>query len=217
VHAVKGPDDERILWLAPIEQFAEPVPIHELKKSMKRLKSVRAFNGTMPVGTLYEVNNEEQRILEDVCGLPHPSDTDEPALKAGDYLSAHGAGFGDPKNNRRVERAAIAAVKKWYLQKGWSVQSKEADRCGYDLECAFGDKRECAEVKGVSSSLPSFLITRGELDASERNPCFVIFVVTQALEKHPRIQRMTGRELKARYDFSPLQFMATLKRPSTSK
>lgn len=75
-----------------------------------------------------------------------------------------GGGFGDPESNREVERAAIARATAALEAEGWSVESVERDRIGFDLLCTRPDgEARHVEVKGVRGSARSFIITEGEL------------------------------------------------------
>lgn len=66
-----------------------------------------------------------------------------------------GGGFGSVETNRRVEKAAIEFVRRYYEQDGWSVLSVEAEKVGYDLRCERGEEQVHVEVKGTCSSSKS--------------------------------------------------------------
>jgi hypothetical protein len=49
----------------------------------------------------------------------------------------------------------ITSVYHWeYKQNGWSVESVEQDKCGYDLLCANSSIEEHVEVKGIRGPDP---------------------------------------------------------------
>ena len=113
----------------------------------------------------------------------------EPPVHAGDpretsstiAFGAWGAGFGDPATNREVELAAEAAVQHHYETAGWTITRVAHLKCGWDLTAARDDEERHLEVKGVSSSMPSVLLTRNELRTAKADPDWVLAVVTGAL------------------------------------
>jgi hypothetical protein len=123
---------------------------------------------------------------------------------------ASGAGFGDPETNRKVERAAISFVTKWYQIHGWSVESVEGDKCGYDLRCVRNNAEEHVEVKGVQGGIPSFIITAGEVRQARINSLFTICIVTSALSNQPKMIRYSGGEFVSNFSLEPLSFRASL-------
>lgn len=127
------------------------------------------------------------------------------------FPSSGGSGFGSNKQNKKVEVAAITFVKKWYHDHGWTVNSVENERCGYDLDCRKESRQENVEVKGVSGRFPSFIITAGEVTQARKNPNFVLSVVTEALSKEKKIIRYTGDEFLTKFICEPLQFRAELR------
>ncbi len=127
------------------------------------------------------------------------------------FPSSGGAGFGSNKQNKKVEVAAMSCAKKWYRDRGWTVNSVENDRCGYDLNCRKENREENIEVKGVSGQIPSFIVTAGEVTQARKNPNFVLCVVTKALSKEKRMSRYTGGEFLAKFILEALQFRAELR------
>ena len=122
-----------------------------------------------------------------------------------------GAGFGNPETNKKVERSAIAAVKKDYELKGWKVKSVETNKCGYDLLCTKRSDENHVEVKGVQGNFPAFIITSAEVKKAENDNDFMICAVTSALSANPKIQSYTGQEFIKKFDRKPLAFRATLR------
>lgn len=92
-----------------------------------------------------------------------------------------GAGYGDAAKNREVELAAEDVVTHHYEAAGWRVTRVGHLNCGWDLTATRGDSERHLEVKGVSSSMPSILLTRNELRTAERDPAWGLAVVTTAL------------------------------------
>ncbi len=122
-----------------------------------------------------------------------------------------GAGFGNPETNRKVEQAAISFVTKFYEEHGWSVQSVEADKCGYDLRCVSSGVEEHIEVKGVQGEIPSFIITAGEVRQSKTNSLFKICIVTCALSNQPKLFRYDASDFASKFNLDPLSFRASLR------
>jgi hypothetical protein len=121
-----------------------------------------------------------------------------------------GAGFGSPEQNKKVEESAIEIITNHYKSKGWTVQSVENDKIGYDLVCRNGSSEENVEVKGISGGDVSFIITKNELNAAKNNPKFVLCVVLNALSPSPTIHRFSGIEFTSRFELSVIQYIASL-------
>jgi hypothetical protein len=120
-------------------------------------------------------------------------------------LDERGAGFGDSETSRRVEQAAIAYATAHYRRQGWTVESVEPERIGYDLRCRNAHQERHLEVKGVQGDEVSFIMTAGEKTRAETDTAFFIGVVTRALSS-PEYTELSGRELLAEFDFRPLNY-----------
>jgi hypothetical protein len=83
---------------------------------------------------------------------------------------AQAAGFASAAEQAEVERAAVAFVTSRYRADGWGVESVEAQCIGYDLDCVRGHERRHVEVKGVSGTVPGFMLTEGERKRAEQDP-----------------------------------------------
>lgn len=119
-----------------------------------------------------------------------------------------GAGFSTTvENNERVERAAIDFVAAHFQKNGWKVESVESRGCGYDLLCRRKGEEAHLEVKGVSGSDPTFIVTSGEVSRAESDEAFIIVVVTSVLTK-PYAHFWTGSQFVREFKLSPIQFMA---------
>lgn len=145
--------------------------------------------------------------------LPAPPASNDEADERNDFQERvkSGAGFGNPETNRRVETAAINFVTEWYESKGWSVNSVEMKKCGYDLLCTKNGSEEHVEVKGVQSIEPAFIITANEVRQAQSDPHFYICVVASALTNSKKLHRLSGEEFISRYDIAPLAFRASRK------
>jgi hypothetical protein len=123
-------------------------------------------------------------------------------------ISMFGAGYGNPETNRKVERAAVEFVMKWYKIRGWKVQSVEAKKCGYDLLCTKQGSEEHVEVKGVQGTGRSFIITAGEVRRAHTDQQFVICVVTSALSNTQQMSRYSGEEFTEKFELDEIAFRA---------
>jgi hypothetical protein len=128
-----------------------------------------------------------------------------------------GSGFGCPETNRRVEKAAIAAVRSSYEIKGWVVISVESENLGYDLRCTNASAEEHVEVKGVQGSDPCFIITAGEVRNALLDRKHVTCVVTFALTPSPIMTRIDHSEFKDLLMLQPIAYRATLSNSRPSK
>ena len=134
------------------------------------------------------------------------------SLNADPDFAESGAVFGQPAANREVEEAAINKISQSYKDDGWSVESVENQKLGFDLRCRKGASAEDVEVKGVRGTDPSFLITAGEVRQANENVNFVLYVVTSALSSAPGLYRYRGCEFVEKFDLSGVQYLAKLKR-----
>lgn len=96
-------------------------------------------------------------------------------------VGAWGAGYGDAASNREVELAAEDVVQRHYEATGWTITRVARLKCGWDLTATRDDQERHLEVKGVSSSMPSVLLTRNELRRAETDTDWLLAVVTNAL------------------------------------
>jgi hypothetical protein len=96
-------------------------------------------------------------------------------------VSAQGAGYGDPATNAKVERVAMELVTSTYLERGWAPEDVSAQKVGWDITMRKGDEELHLEVKGVSGSKPTILLTRNEHKTAQTDQVWQLAVVTQAL------------------------------------
>ncbi len=122
-----------------------------------------------------------------------------------------GGGFGDPDSNKEVETAAIKEVTRLLVGQGYSVESRETENLGYDLDAKRSGDTLHAEVKGAAGCAPNFFITPGELKCATTDPSFRLFVVTNALGS-PSTISFTGNQLLEKYSLTPQCYKATLKK-----
>lgn len=121
-----------------------------------------------------------------------------------------GVGFGNPETNKRVECAAVKHVTDDYVSRGWVVESKEAEKCGYDLVCRKGKREQHVEVKGTQGEAITFIITRGEKRQAEKDTDFILCVVTSALSEQPKLWTYNPCEIQSLFTYEPLAYLANL-------
>jgi len=127
----------------------------------------------------------------------HPGDPRETSSTIA--FGPWGAGYGDPEKNREVELAAERVVTDYYERAGWSVTRVADLKCGWDLTAIRGEAERHLEVKGVSSSMPSVLVTRNELRTAEHDDRWQLAVVTTALTD-PALQEFPRESVIAAAD-----------------
>lgn len=149
--------------------------------------------------------NVEERLLELLQA---------PAQDAGEQNKpVGGAGFGtDPERNKAVEFVAVDAVRQWFVDEGWTVESRESETCGYDLLCRKGRSEQHVEVKGVAGEELCFMITANEVTTAKRDSQFLLSVVTNALSPEKlEMYDFTGRQLLEEFELEPVTYRATSK------
>lgn len=119
-----------------------------------------------------------------------------------------GGGFGSVETNRRVEKAAIEFVRRRYEQDGWSVQSVEAEKVGYDLRCERGEEQLHLEVKGTQANEVCFIITAAEVRNAMIDGRHLTCVVTAALTAAPQMFTYTKNDFSKRLQLDPIAFRA---------
>lgn len=133
---------------------------------------------------------------------------------------------GSAKRRREIEEKAVAAVKA--ALPDWHSETKEAEKCGYDLLFTHQASGEIwhVEVKGTSYDKPHFFITANERDYAQRTglndrksrtnrkgemrPLYRLAVVHDVDGAAP-VTFYTEAEMTAAFDLFPYAFHATLK------
>jgi hypothetical protein len=120
-------------------------------------------------------------------------------------------GFGGPEHRKAVETAAVNATSIGLNRLGYAVVSREKDNIGYDLHAVHRKNGHelHVEVKGTSSSTPSFFMTANEYDY-QRVPEWRLAVVTDALTKPAMVLRNL-REVERDFDLRPMVWRANRK------
>jgi hypothetical protein len=122
-----------------------------------------------------------------------------------------GASFGLAENNRLVEEKAVSTAKNQLEQQGWQVESVERLNVGYDLLCKRGAEELHVEVKGISGTVVSFIITPNELRTSKSDRCFRLYAITKTLTEQPGITIFSGTDIENKFRLEPTGFRAVLR------
>jgi Domain of unknown function (DUF3883) len=187
------PTSARMRFVAPMRLRLWDAPILESDilriEGLEQLEVIRMRQ----VANLSWVSTQQLALLDSLLP-PWP----QPGPPAADVVTvaASGAGFGDPVTRAVVEAAAITAVRDHYESRGFSVESVEADKCGWDLTCTADSGIVRVEVKGVSGPKRSVLLTRNEYRSAVNDPGWVLAVVTRALAV-PTVTIHTAEEVRA--------------------
>ncbi|PLX24892.1 MAG: hypothetical protein C0600_12515 [Ignavibacteria bacterium] len=116
------------------------------------------------------------------------------------------AQFADAEHNAEVERTAVDLVTKSFESEGWSVVSREQDRCGYDLHCTREDAEYHVEVKGTSGEDVRFIMTEKEFSTAMDDDDYLVCVVTEALSEEPVITMYDADDLLEEFRYQPLRW-----------
>jgi len=112
-------------------------------------------------------------------------------------VSPFGAGFGSSEHNKKVELAALEAVKFFYedIDGGeWAWEDVGLQKVGWDLTGTHPSGTVArVEVKGVSGSAPIILLTKHEWDVAKADKGWILAVVTNALT-NPKVQLFTPEQ-----------------------
>lgn len=100
-------------------------------------------------------------------------------------VSDAGAGYGTPEHNRLVENAAMRATLTAFA--GWDHEDVSAANCGWDITFRRGSEEVHAEVKGVSGSKPTVLLTANEWRRASEDVHWRLVIVTHALLNEPQV------------------------------
>lgn len=110
----------------------------------------------------------------------------------------------DLEIRKKIEVSAISFVKSYFEKQGYLISDKQKDNCGYDLLAQKGKKILKLEVKGTSSDVQHFFISRNER-AKSIDPFWHLVVVSSALSR-PKITVYTGIEMENEFNFDALSW-----------
>lgn len=159
--------------------------------------------------TIRRLEIDSAKLLEKMWSMDNVSAEGNKVAIEFEEQVRRGAGFGDPVENKKVERAAIDHVTKDYQLRGWAVESVEPEKRGFDLRCTKGPIEEHVEVKGVRGREVSFIITRGEIKRAKNDSDFVLCVVTSALTNQCKCWSYRRKEFLQEFICEPLAYRAT--------
>lgn len=186
-----------------VRTWAEPISIDELRaiRGWRWLDYPRGFT-TVPEA----VRPVLWSLIRKHKGRARPESLEAKVEAA---FRASGGGFGTPEENSRVEKAAIAFVRRQLKKEGWAVDSVEQEKCGYDLKCRRKNARRHVEVKGISGTKCEFIITMNERVRAQEDSAFFLYVVTGARSARPRLEILTERDLQRGFSLRPIAYRAT--------
>jgi hypothetical protein len=154
-------------------------------EAVKRLRPLRR--------EIYDLLEDEYELIQKAPGqgssvhvssVGSVSDAADNAL-AVVTVSDAGAGYGTPEHNRLVETAAMRAAITAFA--GWDHVDVSDKKCGWDITFRRGSEELHAEVKGVSGSKPSVLLTANEWRRAADDENWKLVIVTHALLTEPRV------------------------------
>ena len=131
-----------------------------------------------------------------------------PLARTGGHVQVSGGGFGTPIQNRCVEKAACAAIRRHFQHRGYSVRSREREKVGYDFDVRRGHEQLHVEVKGVSGTALRFPITANEIRCASRDRHFRLAVVTSARTRTPKVYLFDSEAFFTKFRLSALSFCA---------
>lgn len=154
-------------------------------EAVKRLRPLRK--------EIYDLLEDEYELIQKAPGQGssvHVSSAGSLGAKLHDKatvltVSAAGAGYGTPEQNRLVEEAAMRAALTAFA--GWDHEDVSAAKCGWDISFRRGSEEVHAEVKGVSGSKPTVLLTANEWRRASEDAYWQLVIVTHALLNEPQV------------------------------
>ena len=158
-------------------------------KSLSRTASdIATYGATRPSGS--------------VAGVLFLEEVGDPELKV------QGGIYGNAETRKRIELAAIDFVTKVLQKRGYVVQDRQRDNCGYDLLATAGQKRLMVAVKGTDAPVPRFFLTRNEHRCSNNEKDWRLFVITCA-GSTPCLHEYDADEMRHSFALDPLAWEAT--------
>jgi len=114
-------------------------------------------------------------------------------------------GFPDQEHRDQVEAASMKFMIEHYQRLGFASNDVSVENRGYDIEVRdkSGAVVHMVEVKGTSSALPGFFLSRNERRCAESEPKWLLAVVTDALST-PRLHLYSASEMEVHFSFDPL-------------
>jgi hypothetical protein len=187
-------------------------PIRTIRVKVRPLKLANRSVGAIPalhpgpIRTLYKISTPDARSLLAAAGIRAPSD--KGPSDSGIPIGGGGGGFGDTKENKRVEAAAMRFVLRDYRSRGWNVTDVSAQFLGYDLLCTKRRHVAHVEVKGSSGSDLHFILTENERRTWAIDPAYILVLVTNARTR-PKLYPFPGVQAMRRFRLKPVSYSAT--------
>lgn len=199
----------RRLILKPVQRLG--VRVRPLKGANPKVAQIPALQPG-PIRTLYPISETDARTLLKAAGRRVAEAANEPEDNAA--RSVQGAGFGTPDQNRRVERAALSHVTRYFRDQDWSVEDVSSENRGYDLLCKRSRAQRHVEVKGARGEGQQFIITARELETWTNDKHFLLAFVGNALSAKPSLSFFPRDATRAEFEFRPLSYVAR-RQPNT--
>jgi hypothetical protein len=147
-----------------------------------------------------------------------PADPPPYPRPSGDRLTGGLGGTGhsgapsmSPEDRKDVETRAIDRAKAYALTEGWSVEDVQTHNKGWDLEFILpSGERWLVEVKGSGGPLHSFIITRNEREAAQRQQNFKLFLVTYVRDTKGDMYIVDNREWATNMTLEPMSWKASV-------
>lgn len=176
--------------LTDLPLLDDPIPAEVIEHD-PILSGCEIFRAQQMANPSY-LTKEEYAALKRIMRAYQPPDTDETVT----FSHRGGAGFGDPVNNKKVEDAAMQAVRSHLEKRGYTVSDVSRRNVGWDLTAYRSRDKHVrfVEVKGVSGTREKVLLTRNEVNRADANPEWELAIVTSALSD-PKIRFYSVRAL----------------------
>ncbi len=187
------PESESYTFVIPFqlnEELTEPIP--DGFPGNARGTRFKFMNSDLQK-SLRPLSDVSAKLLAECFGSDDVLQRGEP-----ETIAIPGGGWSSNQDLiRRVEEAAVAAVRRHLAHEGWrEVRDCQKDGCGYDLLCEHADgRRRLVEIKGTTGSAMRFRLTRLEREVLSRDPDGRIYVVLDALVT-PKVEVLNWAEVE---------------------
>jgi hypothetical protein len=182
------------------------VRVRPLKAANPKVARIPALQPG-PIQTLYRIAKGDALTLLKAAGIRLRLTVNESEGQT--ERAPHGAGFGTPEQNKRVERAALRHVIRYLRARRWSVQDVSSENRGYDLFCSRRKEELHVEVKGARGDGQQFPLTARELHTWSNDQRFTLAFVGNALSGSPLLSLFPGPEARTEFEFRPLSYIVT--------
>ena len=180
-----------------VELIEPPITLKQMRKAfpnwgwLKRTRNLTYLDETK-VSKLLKLANRKGK------------QTAEPTVR----ITAAGAGFGTPEQNRVVEKAACKAIYEHFEAIGFKLVSRESEKVGYDFDARRNGEELHIEVKGISGSVRKFIITEKEVKCARTDSKFRLAVVTEATASNRKIKIFKQKEFLKFFELKAIAYSA---------